>query len=214
MPTIDGPSRLFRWNQTNTYSAPGVQLVVPYGLLTTDMCLQPIVRLRMDRLSDSYTFYPSSYPLVSDGEISIYVHPERLDGNEVVRRELDPSKLYVAADGRFAGGDYHDGWVSGHIRELGSSYALAYDDEPPEISPVTLGEHVVLRLTDAGSGVASYTATVDGQFVVFDAADKQPLVICDLSETPIRKTNRTHQLRLTATDNRQNTRVFETNIIY
>lgn len=214
LPAIDGPSRLFRWNQTNTYSAPGVQLIVPYGLLTADMLLQPIVRLRMDRLSDSYTFYPSSYPLVSDGEISIYAHPERLEGNDVMRRELDPSKLYVAADGRFAGGDYKDGWVSGRIRELGSVYSLAYDNEAPEISPVALGERVVLRLTDTGSGIASYTATIDGRFVVFDAADKQPLAICDLSETPIRKTNRTHQLRFTATDNRQNTKVFETNIIY
>ena len=214
LPAIDGPSRLFRWNQTNTYSAPGIQLIVPYGLLTADMLLQPIVRLRMDRLSDSYTFYPSSYPLVSDGEISIYAHPERLEGREVMRREVDPSKIYLMADGRFAGGDYKDGWVSGPVRELGSVYSLAYDDEAPEVSPITLGERVVLRLTDAGSGIASYTATIDGRFVVFDAADKQPLVICDLSETPIRKTNRTHQLRFTATDNRQNTKVFETNIIY
>jgi hypothetical protein len=104
--------------------------------------------------------------------------------------------------------------VSGRIRELGSVYSLAYDNEAPEISPVALGERVVLRLTDTGSGIASYTATIDGRFVVFDAADKQPLAICDLSETPIRKTNRTHQLRFTATDNRQNTKVFETNIIY
>lgn len=212
--SIDGPSRLFRWNQTNTYSAPGLQLIVPYGLLTADMLLQPIVRLRQDRLSDSYTFYPSSYPLVSDGEISIYAHPERLEGREVVRREVDPSKIYLMADGRFAGGDYKDGWVSGPVRELGSVYSLAYDDEAPEVSPITLGERVVLRLTDAGSGIASYTATIDGRFVVFDAADKQPLVICNLSETPIRKTNRTHQLRFTAIDNRQNTKVFETNIIY
>ena len=91
---------------------------------------------------------------------------------------------------------------------------LDYDDVPPEVSPVSLGERVVLRLSDAKSGVASFSATIDGQFVVFEAADKQPLVICDLAETPIRKTNRTHQLRFTATDNRQNTQNFETSIIY
>ena len=38
--------------------------------------------------------------------------------------------------------------------------------------------------------------------------------MCDLSETPIRKTLRTHQLRFTAIDNRNNEHVYETNIIY
>lgn len=213
-PAIDGPSRLFHWNQTNTFSAPGVQLIVPYGLLTADMRLQPIVRLKMDRLSDSYTFYPSSYPLVSHGEIAIYAHPERLEGQDVVRQDIDTSKIYVSCNGKYMGGDYQDGWVRSRIQELGATYELAYDDEPPEISPMMLGERVVLRLTDARSGIASFTATIDGRFVVFDAADKQPQVICDLAETPIRKTHRTHQLRFTATDNRQNTKVFETSIIY
>jgi len=207
-------SRLFHWNQTNTYSAPGIQLIVPYGLLMSDMRLQPVVKERKGQLSDSYSFHPSSYPLVSDGKIMIYAQPNRLAGDDVVRREMDSSKLYITSNGRFMGGDYQDGWVSGKIRELGASYELAYDDEPPEVSPVTLGEQVVLRLTDTGSGVASYSATVDGQFVVFDAVDKKPLVVCRLSETPIRKTNRTHQLHFTVTDNCANTQVFETNIIY
>ena len=206
--------RLFRWNQTNTFSAPGVQLTVPYGLLATDMRLQPVVFERSGGFSHGYSFYPSSYPLVTDGEVCLYAYTDRVGSDEVVRQEYDASKFYVAVDGRYAGGDYNNGWVSGRIRELGAVCSLEYDTDPPEVSPVTLGERVVLRLSDAQSGVASYTATIDGQFVVFDAADKQPLVICELAETPIVKTNRTHQLRFTATDNRQNTRVFETSIIY
>lgn len=207
-------ARLFRWNQTNTFSAPGVHLIVPYGLLASDMWLQPTVRPRDTGFSDSYRFYPVSYPLISDGEIMLFVDTDRVDKDEVVRRELDTSKFYVTANGRYAGGDYHDGWVSGRIRELGANYELAYDDEPPEITPVTLGEHIVLRLTDAKSGIASYTAAIDGQFVVFDAADKQPVVSCDLSESPVRKTRKAHRLRFSATDNRDNTKVFETSIIY
>ncbi len=210
----DSFSRLFHWNQTNTFSAPGVQLVVPYGLLTTDVWLRPTAHPRDKGFSDSYSFYPESYPLVADGEIMLFVDTDRANADEVVRREFDMSKFYVTANGRYAGGEYADGWVRGSIRELGASYELAYDDEPPEVSPVTLGEQVVLRLKDSGSGIASYSATIDGQFVVFDAADKQPLVVCDLSETPVRKTNRTHQLRFTATDNRDNIQVFETSILY
>ena len=206
--------RLFRWNQTNTFSAPGIQLIVPYGLLASDMRLQPMVYPREGGFSDRYSFYPTSYPLISDGEISLYAFTDRVGADEVVRQEYDYTKFYVSADGRYAGGNYQNGWVSGKIRELGATFTLDYDDVPPEVSPVSLGERVVLRLSDAKSGVASFSATIDGQFVVFEAADKQPLVICDLAETPIRKTNRTHQLRFTATDNRQNTQVLETSIIY
>ena len=206
--------RLFRWNQTNTFSAPGIQLIVPYGLLASDMHLQPMVYPREGGFSDRYSFYPTSYPLISDGEISLYAFTDRVGADEVVRQEYDYTKFYVSADGRYAGGNYQNGWVSGKIRELGATFTLDYDDVPPEVSPVSLGERVVLRLSDAKSGVASFSATIDGQFVVFEAADKQPLVICDLAETPIRKTNRTHQLRFTATDNRQNTQVLETSIIY
>ena len=206
--------RLFRWNQTNTFSAPGIQLIVPYGLLASDMHLQPMVYPREGGFSDRYSFYPTSYPLISNGEISLYAFTDRVGADEVVRQEYDYTKFYVSADGRYAGGDYQNGWVSGKIRELGATFTLDYDDVPPEVSPVSLGERVVLRLSDAKSGVASFSATIDVQFVVFEAADKQPLVICDLAETPIRKTNRTHQLRFTATDNRQNTQNFETSIIY
>jgi hypothetical protein len=206
--------RLFRWNQTNTFSAPGIQLIVPYGLLASDMRLQPMVYPREGGFSDRYSFYPTSYPLISDGEISLYAFTDRVGADEVVRQEYDYTKFYVSADGRYAGGDYQNGWVSGKIRELGATFTLDYDDVPPEVSPVSLGERVVLRLSDAKSGVASFSATIDGQFVVFESADKQPLVICELAETPIRKTNRTHQLRFTATDNRQNTQIYETSIIY
>lgn len=197
----EGP--LFRWNQTNSYSVPGMHLIVPYGQLTMDTPLKPKVIARSGKLSDSYSFYPTSCPLVAEGEISFYVD-----------KDVDVSKVYVASDGVFAGGDYRDGWVTGHVKDLGAWLGLAYDDEAPEVTPVSLGDHIVLKLTDTKSGIASYRATIDGQFVVFDKVDKKPLVACYLSETPIRKTSRTHQLRFTAIDNRNNERVFETNIIY
>lgn len=201
-PSLEEGTR-FRWNQTNSYSVPGMHLIVPYGLLTKNTLLSPMSKARPGKLSDSYSFYVTSCPLVAAGEISFYVN-----------QNVDVSKVYVASDGVFAGGDYRDGWVTGRVNDLGAWYELAYDDEAPDVTPVSLGDHIVLKLTDNKSGVASYRATIDGQFVVFDKVDKKPLVTCDLSETPIRKTSRTHLLRFTAIDNRNNDRVFETNIIY
>ena len=105
----------------------------------------------------------------------------------------------------------------GRIRELGHSYELAYDDRPPVVKDMTgKGKQDIIRLsvTDKESGLASYTATIDETFVVFDAKEKTSLVVCDLRETPIKKTGKAHKLRFTAVDNRSNVVKYETDIIY
>ena len=106
----------------------------------------------------------------------------------------------------------------GRINELCYAYGLDYDDEPPSISPITNTQAPsdVLRLSvsDAQSGVASYKATIDGKFVVFNPKEKTSQVVCNLRESPIRKTGRQHQLLFTATDHRNNSKTFETSIIY
>ncbi len=213
---ISANTRLFHWNQTNSYSIPGdMQLVVPYGLLATDMLLQPVITRQAGKVSDAYSFYPQSYPLVTDGELHLRPRLDNIGADSIIHTEADPSKLYVrSSKGRYQGGDYRDGWVTGRIRDLGLSYSLDYDDEPPTIQPKSLGERIVLTMADRKSGVASYTATIDDRFVVFEQLDKSLTVVCDLSETPIRKTGRQHKLKFSATDNRQNTAIYETNINY
>ena len=208
--------RLFRWNQTNSFSLPGeVQLVVPYGLLTKDMLLQPAVSRQPSEVSDAYSFYPTSYPLVSDGELLIRPRLEQIGSERILHTDVDPSKLYIrSASGKYMGGDYRDGWVSGRIRELGQAYHLDYDDEPPIVTPYSIGHQIMLNVSDKQSGVASITATIDGQFVVFDSREKSTLVVCDLKETPLRMTGGEHLLRFIATDHRNNTATYETNIIY
>ena len=49
------------------------------------------------------------------------------------------SKVYVASDGVFAGGDYQDGWVTGRVNDLGAYFELAYDDEGPDVTPSQSG---------------------------------------------------------------------------
>jgi hypothetical protein len=108
--------------------------------------------------------------------------------------------------------------VIGRIRELGYTYALDYDDEPPTISLVTNMQTAsdVLRLSvsDRQSGIETYQGTIDGQFVVFNPQEKSSQVVCNLRESPIWKTGKSHQLHFTATDRRNNVQTIETNIIY
>jgi hypothetical protein len=108
--------------------------------------------------------------------------------------------------------------VIGRISELCYAYSLDYDDEPPSIRSITNTQVAsdVLRLSvsDTQSGVATYKATIDGMFVVFNPQEKTSQVVCNLRESPVRKTGKQHQLLFTATDHRNNTQTFETSIIY
>ena len=219
IPPSEMPSgQRFLWNQTNSFSYPGeMQLVVPYGLLAENIIVQPVVLRQSESLSDRYSFYPVSCPLMAEGELMIRVRLDHIVSDGILTTEVDPSKLYIRSSlGQYMGGDYRDGWVIGHIKELCYAYGVDYDDEPPAISLVTNSPSDVLRLSvsDRQSGVATYKGTIDGQFVVFNPQEKTSQVVCHLRESPIRKTGKAHQLLFTATDHRNNTQTFETSIIY
>ena len=144
---------------------------------------------------------------------------DQIGSDHILSSEVDPSKLYIRSSlGRYMGGDYQDGWVIGHISELCYAYSLDYDDEPPTINLVSSQQagsgYLRLNVSDGQSGVASYQATIDGLFVVFNPQEKSSHVVCNLRESPIRKTGRAHQLLFTATDRRNNKQTFETSIIY
>jgi hypothetical protein len=150
---------------------------------------------------------------MADAELSLYI---RRPYSDAVVTSFDPSKLYLADErGRYMGGDYHDGWLTGYIRELGGSYQAAYDDERPVVTPITLSGHrLLLNVVDSKSGIASWTATVDNRFVVFDAIEKTTTFACELRESWLRPSGQTHQLRFEVTDNRKNTSIYEATFDY
>lgn len=199
-------SKVLRCDRTTVYSRPGMQLVVPYGLIADDVTLQPLVISRADALSDDYSFAAVSTPLAGDAPLSIFVR----GGTE------DPAKLYLTDElGRYLGGEYRDGWLTGHIRELAGRFRLAYDDQPPAVKVVNLqGDCLVLSVSDGGSGIMSWTATVDGRFVVFDAVEKTSTFVCMLRESWLQHSGKSHRLHFEVTDNCRNTRQLETTFTY
>lgn len=209
----DGDSTLMlKWDKTNCYSLPGMQLVIPYGTLADDIYLRPEVRQKEGKNSPMYSFSSTSYPLLQWAELSIAVNG----------KVKDPSKLFIVGHDdkyRYYGGEYRNGWVTGQIRDLGLLYELDYDDEAPEITPVRQEQWsklavVELEVDDNKSGIKTYKGYVDGRFVLFEKVEKCSMVVCDLSDTPIEKTGNVHQLKFFATDHRENTRVFNTKIVY
>lgn len=201
-----------RWNRANMVSLPGMQLVIPAGMLADNTELRPVVRRKPDSLSPEYSFYHRSFQLFGWGEISIAA-PDNV---------ANPEKLYIVSHhgtDRFMGGTYRDGWVTGRIRELGADYELGYDDSPPQITPIAQktwesGHIVKFGITDDKSGIKAYRGYVDGRFVLFEKVEKTPWVVCRISDTPVRKTGKMHRLKFVAVDNRDNEASFEAEFLY
>ena len=197
-----------RWNRTTSISRPGLQLIIPYGSVAADTPIHPIVTRRPDDWSDACQFSISSLPLMREAELTLYAPPPFTT--------FDPSKLYITDENaRYMGGDFHDGWVTGHIRELSSRYEVAYDDQPPTVNPITLtGDVLRLSVTDGKSGISKWTATIDDRFIVFDAIEKSTTYACFLRESWLRRSGTQHRLHFEVTDHRQNTAVFDTTFTY
>ena len=199
---------ILRWNRTTAISRPGLQLIIPYGSIAADAPIHPVVTHRSDAWSDACQFSTSSLPLMHEAELTLYANPPFTT--------FDPSKLYITDENaRYLGGDFHDGWVTGYIRELSSRYEVAYDDQPPTVNPITLtGDILRLSVTDGKSGIAKWTATIDDRFIVFDAIEKSATYACFLRESWLRRSGTQHRLHFEVTDHRQNTRVFDTTFEY
>lgn len=198
------------WDKTNIYMRPNIKMTLHRGLLAEHVTLD--TKSRSGQWSSIYSFHKGSYPLLGYGMLSLKVH----------QKPTRPSQLYIVSHwgtDRYMGGTYHNGWVTGHIRELGATYEVACDNHAPMITPIGIGEwsrsgQLTIGLKDEQSGLAGYQAFVDGQFVLFQEVPKSPWVRCRLSDTPIYPTRKTHTLKFVAWDKCQNQRIFETHFIY
>lgn len=108
---------VLHWDRMNYFQMPGVQLVVRPGLLPDDVEMTPAVIRHTQALSDAYRFNDVSYPLFDYAVLSI-----RLD-----KSNADTTRLCILGEGeREIDATYHDGWVTGKIRDLGMTYEIGY----------------------------------------------------------------------------------------
>lgn len=201
-------SNILRYDRLNSFQRPGVSLTVAPGLLPDNVTLCPRMKYRPDGYSDEWGFYNTSYPLFGWARISLKLR----------KKVKDTRKLYIVSHygvDRYMGGAYKDGWVIGRIRELGASYEIGYDDEPPVISAFSQSAgHIRAAVSDIKSGLKSFCGYVDGQFVLFEHIDKTNVFSCNLKDTPVRKTQQCRKLKLIAVDNCSNKKIFTTEFKY
>ena len=126
----------------------------------------------------------------------------------------------VAGDGSlsYVGGKYSEGHLTAQTSTLGT-YCLAADVAPPTISPAfkdgedcSTRRTISFRIADNFSGIATYTASIDGRWVAVNYSPKHARATIDIDAEGITG-GTTHAVSFTLTDNCGNRTVWKGSIV-
>lgn len=195
----------------------GLKVTIPAGALYESLfyeqgrrSVRPSVKTgRGTRiLSDFYDVHDASVPLQAPVTLSFRADvPEELRDRVVIARVTDRGVL-AAAPARYA-----DGTVTGKASVFGV-WCAAADTVKPTVRPAfTSGDdlsgerRIGFRISDDFSGVASYSAEVDGQWVMLEHDTVQGMLY-HYFDDGLSGTGKTHTVELTVTDGAGNTTVY------
>lgn len=202
---------MLRWDRANMIARPGMQLVIPQGMLYEDVDIA--VKMIPDSSDIAYTYQLDNriVPLHSYCPLRIGVRHMPVS---------DSTKYYIAqkfgSQNVYIRSRWIDGWLEASVRELGT-YTVDMDTVAPVITP--LGKNrwqrlgiITFRIGDSRSGVKSFKGKIDGKFVLFENR-KPGRLVCYLRKEKIER-GKLHNLELTVTDNCGNVRVYTEKIRY
>lgn len=215
IPEAPSSDRLFRWNETNVLQLPGMQLVVPRGLLYDDVPLRTAFHTDSASVAYTYQLHDKPIPLHSGCELRIALRRSLA--------QLDSTKYYVASVARngtlsSVGGRYQQGELVAHIRQLGT-YTVAIDTVPPVITPINRASwsrtgRIEFSVKDGATGVSSYRGEIDGDYALFGKPNLvSGRIVCTFDAKRFTK-GRQHHLRFIATDACGNSATYETHFYY
>lgn len=153
------------WNKGNVIQEPGMELVIPRGMLYEDVALN--TRITKDTAAVSYEYQLHDVPVPLHGGCTLMIGLRHLPVE-------DTSKYYVARKWRnskgSAGGTYENGWMKTSIRELGT-YTVAIDTIPPRVTPLNKPQwktgNIQFKVGDAETGIKDFKVSIDGEFALF-----------------------------------------------
>lgn len=111
-----------------------------------------------------------------------------------------------------------NGYAVAKVRELGR-FAIFKDVMPPHVGPLQTKNlratnRIVMTMGDGMSGIKSYKGYIDDKWVLFEYDAKTGTAFCNLSVENVAKDNTLKKFKFVVTDNCNNERVFQKNILY
>jgi hypothetical protein len=116
----------------------------------------------------------------------------------------------------FEGGKISEGRIKTKIREFGS-YSIEADSTPPILRPINVTKNANMRghkslrfsVTDDLSGVATYKAYIDKEWVLLEYDPKSNLLYYEFDKNRL-KESINHELEIYLTDNMNNQNFYHT----
>ena len=184
------------WNQGHIFQQPGMELVIPKGMLYEDVDLNCKVIADSLNISFDYQLHDRPVPLHAGCSLMIGVRNYPIP---------DMTKYYVVRKykGRkaSAGGYFEEGFMHANIRELGT-YSVALDTVAPRIVPLNRpqwkGGNIRFKIRDAETGIKDYKVYIDGAFVLFKFSSKNAVLSC-MHPSRIKKGMK-HRMEVVITD--------------
>ncbi|MFT5143860.1 MAG: hypothetical protein ACI80V_000217 [Rhodothermales bacterium] len=197
--------------RAESFVMPGVIVRFPRGALYEDIELSYSVSAPPSGVfSQSHNIHRASIPIHSAVTVS-------LEADQLPAR-LRPKALLARVSGQrliSAGGSYENGYITGQTRTFGT-YVIAADTVAPVVNPSNISDgdnlsrasSIRLRMSDELSGIASYSGSIDGEWVLFQYDPKRSLVYYDFDD---RVGPGRHEFTFRAEDGRGNVKRFKAN---
>ena len=189
-----------KWDKVNYLQEPGLELVIPKGMLYDDVLLNYSVRADSGDIAFTYQLNDTRIPMHNACDLRIGLRRRPVE---------DVTKYYVAGvtarGGKYRiGGKYEDGVMKVRIRDLGT-YTVAVDTVPPVITPVNQAQwgrtgKIIFKAKDKETGINTYRGTIDGKYALFGKPNSiSGDLVCELDPKHVEKGGK-HVVEMTVTD--------------
>lgn len=189
-----------KWDKVNCLQEPGLELVIPKGMLYDDVLLNYSVRADSGDIAFTYQLNDTRIPMHNACDLRIGLRRRPVE---------DVTKYYVAGvtarGGKYRiGGKYEDGVMKVRIRDLGT-YTVAVDTVPPVITPVNQAQwgrtgKIIFKAKDKETGINTYRGTIDGKYALFGKPNSiSGNLVCELDPKHVEKGGK-HVVEMTVTD--------------
>ena len=189
-----------KWDKVNYLQEPGLELVIPKGMLYDDVLLNYSVRADSGDIAFTYQLNDTRIPMHGACDLRIGLRRRPVE---------DMAKYYVAGvtarGGKYRiGGKYEDGVMKVRIRDLGT-YTVAVDTVLPVITPVNQAQwgrtgKIIFKAKDKETGINTYRGTIDGKYALFGKPNSiSGNLVCELDPKHVEKGGK-HVVEMTVTD--------------
>lgn len=189
-----------KWDKVNYLQEPGLELVIPKGMLYDNVLLNYSVRADSGDIAFTYQLNDTRIPMHDACDLRIGLRRRPVE---------DMAKYYVAGvtarGGKYRiGGKYEDGVMKVRIRDLGT-YTVAVDTVPPVITPLNQAQwgrtgKIIFKAKDKETGINTYRGTIDGKYALFGKPNSiSGNLVCELDPKHVEKGGK-HVVEMTVTD--------------